>query len=161
MSTAVFSSAPRCACRGCGATHLANAKWGLCERCFDTFERFSNKGSHEHSENSVNKWLARKLVMDLRRLQRLGVVGRCEALTRGNGQWVYGFDRQCRQEATAIRDGRRVCGSHKRSDPLILAGDVTHDPYTDLLTLMAELARVDPAFRECMSAALADRAANK
>lgn len=158
MTVSVFSEPPKYACRSCGATHLRESNLpGFCAACSDTFFRFSrSRGWNGVSQNKINTWLARKLMLDLKRLALTGVTRRCEAVARGPGGWMHGFNTQCRGHASMFRNGRRVCSQHFKATTLIFAGDRPHDPYTDLTAILAGLARTDVRFRECLLTALAD-----
>lgn len=157
-TAALYQLASEFSCISCGAAFLPEAEHDLCEACFDTFCRWVvQTKSTDYSAEAANKWLARKLLLDAKRLERFGVVGRCEAVTSGPRGFLDTYvNAQCRLNATAIRDNRRVCGLHVRPGTKILfAGTQASDPYHELQQILIRLAAVDQKFCDCLTAAAA------
>lgn len=157
MSGGVLPGQAQFDCRACGSTYQkpSNNK-KLCAACWDEMERWLKSVKvTDKSEMSVNKWMARRLMMDAERLFRYGMTGRCEAISSaGNRRWLDGMDIQCRMRATNKRDGRRVCSKHHTATAPIYIGDLAHDPYTDMQRVLTDLAQSDEQFRQCLVAAI-------
>ncbi len=137
-------------CRACGATHGVPADetktFGTCAVCWSRFSR----SKAANTEDGFNRWLARELFLELRRLRLYGVSGRCEAVSN----WLYRDGAQCAHHATMIRDTRRVCGVHgQRTVEVAFVGGVQSDPYDTMRDNLVELARVDPQLMECLQRA--------
>lgn len=153
---AIFKIAEGVPCRACGAV-LAPAggnEFGLCANCWKavgmhcgaTFDMRRGKQRLDGiTEDDVTGWLAHKLITDLKRLQRDGMVGRCEAISG----WAAGHPgTQCAKPATHHRDGHRVCGKHAKATSPAYVGDVPNDPYLMLRDIMSDLTATDPRFAE-------------
>ena len=152
---AIYKIAEGVSCRACGAT-LAPASdnpFALCLNCWKSVRLFSGATVDMRSsmmatkivtENDVTAWLAHKLVKDLSRMKRDGMVGRCEALSG----WAYGSPgTQCAKHATEYRDGHPVCYRHARATDPSFIGDPT-DPYLMLKGVIADLAATDARFAQ-------------
>lgn len=152
----VLPTAETFRCMTCGSTYLPKgSEEVLCTACWDEFVRWTDSiGVTDKSRNSMNRWMARRLMLDATRLARFGMTGRCEAIRLATRGWLDGFDVQCRNRATEMRDGRRVCTKHAIATHPVYAGDYAHDPYADMQRVMAELARSDERFRQALVAAL-------
>lgn len=142
---------PTIACRACGSARAMRPypyPWepqqigigeGVCHQCW--------RASGATSVDDFNKWLANKLIRDLRRLRRLGVVGKCEAIHLG------GF--QCGNPASTIHNGRRVCTFHgPRAQSAPLFPDTVTDQYAYLTEIVRSLAVTDSRFADAMRAGL-------
>lgn len=144
-------------CRFCGSTHhkVANNK-KLCVACWEEFERWMKRiGVSDKSELAVNRWMARRLMLDAERMSRYGITGRCEAVSSaGNRRWLDGWDAQCRRQALHTREGRKVCSLHATATAPIFVGDIAHDAYTDMQRILTSLAKTDEKFRQCLIAAV-------
>lgn len=154
----VFEQPPIFRCIACGAGYLPESKQKkLCDACFASYERWTRRAARQAgSSNALNRWLARWLTLEAKRLEKFGVSGRCEAVTRGPNGYVSGFNSQCRGHATHIRDGRRVCGSHNLAARVVFAGTSPHDPYADWTRLMVRLSKADSKFADCVRAAASE-----
>jgi len=152
---AIYKIAEGVSCRACGAT-LAPASdnaYGLCLNCWTSVKLYCgwsyDKRRNDQIEGGITEemvtgWLAHKLVKDLNRMKRDGMVGRCEALSG----WAYGSPgSQCAKHATEYRDGHPVCYRHARATAPSFIGDPT-DPYLMLKGVIADLAATDPRFAE-------------
>lgn len=108
-------------CRACGATYAYphETKYGACNSCLHKYEYWlrgcgvSDKRRTDDLEN-FDLWLARFLLMQLKRLDRHGITGACEAMKQ---QGVRAGERgyQCGSYASELRDGRRVCIRHRKA----------------------------------------------
>lgn len=136
-------------CRACGATHATpddNHTFGVCGVCWDRFGR----STKERTEDAFNRWLARELFLELRRLRLYGVSGRCEAVSN----WLYRDGAQCAHHATMMRDTRRVCGTHgKPAVDVAFVGGVQADPYEVMFETLIDLAHVDERLMDCLQRA--------
>lgn len=151
---AIYKIAEGVSCRACGAT-LAPASdnpFGLCLNCWKSVRLFAatidmrraDATTKTVTDEDVTGWLAHKLVKDLSRMKRDGMVGRCEALSG----WAYGSPgSQCAKHATEYRDGHPVCYRHARATDPSFIGDPT-DPYLMLKSVIADLAATDSRFAE-------------
>lgn len=158
MTSAIYKIATGVPCRACGAV-LAPASgnaFGLCQNCWNSVlvyaghsydMRRADPSKSGISDQLVNSWLAHKLVKDLSRMKRDGMVGRCEALSG----WSYGSPgAQCAKHATEYRDGHPVCNRHARATDPSYVGDPT-DPYLMLKAIISELADADARFAEIVA----------
>lgn len=145
------------ACRLCGSSYLQAAdQAGLCVACWDEFNRWiESVGVTDKTEYSINRWMARRLMLDASRLARYGMTGRCEAVAGRTRGWLDGWDMQCRSRATGMRDGRRVCFQHSNATKPVFVGSEAHDPYIDMERVLTELAKSDLRFRKALEGALA------
>src|ERR1700722_1597065 len=83
----LFERTDGIACRACGAASARSVHETFKDAIFDTvcdvcWRRFSQYCENQHktaTEDLFNRWLARQLFMDVRRLKHYGVAGRCEA----------------------------------------------------------------------------------
>lgn len=152
----VLPVAPRFECRVCGSSHIpTEGHASLCSACWEEFNRWAEAShSPDRSENTIARWMARRLMLDARRLASYGVTGRCEAVAGKERGWIDGFDMQCRNRAIGMRGDRRVCGCHARSTSPVFVGTEAHDPYADMERVMKELAAMDLSFRGAMMRAL-------
>lgn len=143
-------------CRSCGSTHSPDSGHrGLCEGCWHDLNRWAERTKiKDRSETTIARWMARRLMLDATRLTRYGIVGRCEAVSVAERGWLDGLDAQCRNRATGMRDGRRVCSMHVRATRPLFVGSEAHNPYEDIKRVLTELAKSDPKFRDCLSHAL-------
>lgn len=163
MSVALFALPSQFPCLSCGATHIREkGDHSLCTACYDQFHRWARATKIENDigdEDAVNRWLARKLIMDLDRLRRYGVTGRCEAVSQHgiglSGGWRYGKIHQCRLPAIRLRDGRRCCFKHGQSTAPVFIDEEANDPYAVFTDLLISLSLADDRFRDCLKLALA------
>lgn len=155
---AVFDMPQQYCCRSCGSQYLPrsqNGKEEVCVACWDDFLRWLRSiGSKDRSRLMLNRWLARRLMLEANRMAIYGVTGRCEAVRQGPRGYVDGFDAQCRSRATKLRDGYKVCGQHAKAKAVVFIGDAAHNPYVDFERALASLAKDDPRFKECLARAL-------
>lgn len=162
MTGEVFFRPSEFACRACGATYIPAGHRELCESCWGSFIRWADSISiQDRSRTSVNRWLARRLMLEAEKLRKTGVAGRCEAVSLGPRGWIDGFDRQCRCFAMTRRDGRRVCAKHAKALAPLYVGEKAHDPYGDMERVLSDLAAVDARFRAILEAALQNSAPPK
>lgn len=159
--TEVFSPAPVFGCICCNSTRIGSskkerrAKVALCDACSEEFTRWSRiKGDTDNPDNDLNRWLARRLTMDAKRMHVRGVTGRCEAIAMGPRGWIDGHVRQCRGRAVAMVEGHRVCGGHARASNPAFINTFENDAYADLQRVVTHLVKVDERFRACVAAAL-------
>ena len=138
------------ACRACGAARAPRdeeAQFGACKTCWDSFQRHRDRKLP--LADAFTEWLARRLVLDVRRHNRFGVSGRCEAVS----DWLYGGHGtyQCGLPAIQVNeDGRKVCGIHaKASRPVYVEQDDRR--YYDMITyLLTTIGLADAPFREAV-----------
>lgn len=137
----------RTACRLCGAIrakkHEKTSAF-LCAHCWGRYET-ATRGS-PHTDLLFNYWLARQVTLNVRRLDKYGVMGRCEAVSKHSEKILSG-GHQCGNYASARRDGRRVCDSHKRSLTNEYVDSPINDQYAIFRLLATELAGRDEKFR--------------
>lgn len=108
-------------CRACGATYAFPhyTKYGACNSCLHKYEywiRGCGVSEEKKQDNleTFDLWLARFLLMQLKRLDKYGIVGSCEAMKQqGVRSGEKGY--QCGNYARGMRDGRRLCHSHINS----------------------------------------------
>lgn len=143
-------------CRACGAVLATpdDNRFGLCFTCWLSARAHCGaaavKGDLEVTEEGVVSWLASKLVKDITRLRRSGIVGRCEAVSG----WSYGHPgSQCALPAIDHRDGHKVCGKHRTALSPTYVSDQQSDGYVMLLDMMRDLAAADPRFGEVLQEA--------
>lgn len=153
---AIYKIAQGVPCRACGAVLAPEGgnEFGLCANCWKAAAmhggvnvdmRRTSNGRNPMTEDVVTSWLAHKLVTDLKRLKRDGMVGRCEAISG----WAAGHPgTQCAKAATHYRDGHRVCGKHAGATAPAFVGDVPNDPYLMLRDILSDLAVADRRFAE-------------
>ena len=154
---AVFKVAEGVPCHACGAVlaPVHGNEFGLCGNCWKqavnhcggTIDlRKANQYKAERvTENGVNGWLAHKLVKDIRRLTKDGMVGRCEAVSG----WGYGNPgTQCAKSATEHREGHKVCYRHARATAPVYVTDEQTDHYKMLSGIIRHLASVDGRFAQ-------------
>lgn len=146
------------ACRTCGAVRGPRSEsnndgleLGVCENCWRAFNRWRDERTPA-TEDDFNRWLARKLFLDLRRLQQTGVVGRCEAVS----DWMYGRrGQQCALPAMTRKDGHLVCGQHLSArNPAFVETTDPHQPYQMLEVIVSRLVKVDRRLLEVFSKAI-------
>jgi hypothetical protein len=143
------------ACRSCGAVrapHHIYSRPDVCDNCWGKF-LYARKSieSPGKIEDDFTKWLARKLILDLKRLEKNGVIGRCEAVS----DWMYGRrGYQCAHNAVAIRGGHRVCGLHRNANAPDYESGGSGDPYVILEHLVRRLIAVDARFLGAISKAM-------
>jgi hypothetical protein len=160
MNVALFDE-PRqdFVCRSCGGAYEPRAVEfdELCTSCWRACERwFMVMGIEERHRLAVNRWLARRLMLDARRMQRTGVLGRCEAISRHTRGHLDYRNGQCVHFAVGKRDERLVCALHAQEHVKpSYVGTVDHSPYDTLRDMLADLARSDPLFSQCLAAASA------
>lgn len=143
-------------CRACGAVSAPahDNRWKLCDNCWTSVCLFAGI-SYNHArgrwnddgvtDDTVTGWLARKLVKDLKRLERNGLVGRCEAVTH----WQDGNrGLQCGHVATQERDGHKVCRSHAAALTNIYVTDRQADAYGTLRDILSRLVAADARLAE-------------
>ena len=162
----LFERTDGIACRACGAASARSVHETFKDAIFDTvcdvcWRRFSQYCENQHktaTEDLFNRWLARQLFMDVRRLKHYGVAGRCEAVTT-QGVWRHetslraGY--QCGMHASMVRDGRKVCHAHgTRADFVCYVDEPITDPYDDWSHLMADVALKDDDFLRAMKDAI-------
>lgn len=163
---AVLTVAKGVPCRACGAVlaHPGRNKFDICGNCWtqvilhcsgtvDLRRRRQSKLSNPSTftEEDVNSWLAHKLVKDIRRLTRTGIVGRCEAMSG----WSSGNPgTQCACAATEHRDGHKVCGRHAKATAPVYVTDEQTDHYQMLSGIIRHLASVDVRFAQAVREAL-------
>ncbi len=138
-------------CRVCGATHARPPRqeaFGICETCATAF-KFRN-GHHAVTEQDFLMLLAGKLVLDIKRLRRNGILGRCEAVS----SWPQAGGYQCGSNAVEMRSGRRVCGSHAKATSPVFVGTPDSNPYDTISAMILELCVEDDLFRCAVEAAL-------
>lgn len=156
-------------CRACGATHAPPAREeappDICRTCWLRFSSSCSTRGIDPTEDQLNRWLARRLYLNARRLKLYGVIGPCEAISIGAGAlYIRGYGSrggfQCSSAATMFRDGRRVCTSHGDRARNVQYIDIDNvDPYRDFGGLLAELCKIDERLFECVRAAIADTSA--
>jgi hypothetical protein len=121
-----------------------------CDTCWSKFSlqynRFLRFQPDAVEADEFNGWLARKLIVDIKRLEKFGVIGGCEAIS----SWKYTNDsgnrgKQCLCDALYVRDGRRVCDAHNYSKEVIFVPET--DGYTVITRLVRHLSKIDDAFR--------------
>lgn len=167
MSDLLFKELDVVACRACGAVRDARAQSSndeieldVCAMCWAAFDRWRSKHGDGITEQDFDRWLARKLLLDLRLLERTGVVGRCQAMS----DWLY-KDRQgkqCALKAIAkLRDGHLVCGQHlrrsegpKHTKLRFVEDDGSWEPYDFLGAIVYRLVKRDEKLLRTFSAAL-------
>lgn len=139
------------ACRACGAVRAPRASDGalpnVCGDCWRRFQR-NRKLSVGALDDDFTLWLSSRLLIDLRRIGRTGVAGRCQAISR----WTYGnFGFQCARSATLIRGAYRVCEKHAAATaPKFLNDDPERDPYQIMEGLMRAIAQRDARFADML-----------
>ncbi|MDE2104145.1 MAG: hypothetical protein KGL39_43310, partial [Patescibacteria group bacterium] len=76
------------ACRACGAVRApmsasdnAGLEWKVCANCWMKFTRWYDGEPGAATEDDFNGWLARYLFLELRRREKTGVSGRCQAIS--------------------------------------------------------------------------------
>lgn len=148
-------------CRACGAVRGPRAEhdndgmeWEICANCWVALQRFTEHGP-PYSDDDLNRWLARKLFLDLRRLQQKGIVGRCQAVSG----WIYGRrGQQCALPAIIkLSDGHLVCGQHLQSPRHSLEfvdGHNPNGPYEILGCIIQRLVKKDKKLLDTISAAI-------
>lgn len=149
------------ACRACGAVRGPRGdhdnqgmEWRICANCWVSFKRFTEHGA-PYTDDDLNRWLARKLFLDLRRLAQKGIVGRCEAVS----DWLYGHrGQQCALPALMrLADGHLVCGQHLQSPRhalLFVDGPNSNGPYAMLGCIIQRLVKKDKKLLDVISAAI-------
>jgi hypothetical protein len=138
-------------CRVCGATHARPAlkeAFGMCETCRSAFDFRRPPG--EMTEDVFLGLLAGKLALDIQRSRRIGMVGRCEAVS----SWKVAGGYQCGNSATGTRRGRRVCGLHAKATAPVFVGEKQSNPYDAMSAMIRELCEADDEFRAAVESAL-------
>lgn len=137
----IFGQAPGVDCRACGAVFAAppsDPSLGLCGTCENEFRYVAANPRMAHS---LDKWLAHRLILDLKRAKRGDMLGRCEAISR-QGAHYSGY--QCGHKAQGLREGRKACAVHmKYSEPAWVDQRDDVDAYRVLAELMAHVAKQD------------------
>lgn len=142
-------------CRACGAAHGSFDEEALPDVCGDCWTRFKAAcrfRNQEPNTDRFNRWLARQLYLNVRRLKIYGVTGRCQAISGADSNllrsgFAFQGGYQCAVPATMIRDGKAVCTSHgRRADLVHFVSEPLSDPYRDFTRLMSELALIDEQF---------------
>lgn len=146
-------------CRACGGVRAPRGHnaYGVCDSCWVSIRIFSGcatdgrrhgeaitKTDADITEADVTAWLASKLVKDLKRFKRNGLVGRCEAVSG----WAYGRSqgKQCAHVATQERDGHKVCRGHANATLNVYVNERQSDHYELLRDTLADLRDADPRF---------------
>lgn len=135
-------------CRACGAVAApaGDNGFGLCQHCWNAAE--AHCGYEVPTDADVTRWLASKLVKDLKRFQRNGLAGRCEVASG----WSTGNPgHQCAMPATLLRDGRKVCASHFKASAPVYVTERARNHYEMLRDLLSDLATADPKFALILS----------
>jgi hypothetical protein len=145
------------ACRACGAVRAPRGPYdGLCGTCWRKIGYSDAKeytGSPEQ-DAQINLWLARKLELDLRHLDKFRVTGRCEALSQRNEWTGERLGYQCGRKAITTRDGFKVCHQHKFSPAPHYINSPSSDPYADIGSLVERLCRIDRRLRKTLREAI-------
>lgn len=154
---AVFKVAEGVPCRSCGAVlaPLGKNDFGLCGNCWTQailycggtvdLRRKDQKQPSKITEDDVNSWLAHKLVKDIRRLTRDGIIGRCEAISG----WSAGNPgTQCALAAITHREGHKVCRGHFKATEPVFVSDEQSNHYEMLREIIRHLASVDGRFAQ-------------
>lgn len=128
-------------CRACGATFAQPDKYGpFCKPCMNRV-RYKFHGE-KYSDNELNEWLARKLMLHILRLKKYGHVFRCEALTAQDQNGNIGY--QCPNYAITKYTEKWVC-SHHREHKYSFINDAMN-PYLYLKNLISEISNKDEKF---------------
>lgn len=138
-------------CRLCSAIRAKRDKKSsaiLCAHCWGRYE--SALSGMPHSDVAFDHWLARQVVLNVRRLEIYGVMGRCEAVSR-HAEFTMSGGHQCGNYACARRKGRRVCASHSRSLSVEFVDNQENDQYAIFRTMAIEVGRRDEKFRKALS----------
>jgi hypothetical protein len=148
------------ACRACGAVRGPRAtsdndgmEWTVCQNCWHAFGRWRGGHASDSIEADFNHWLARKLFLDLRRLDQTGIVGRCECIS----DWLYGRrGQQCALRAVArLQEGHLVCRQHLNSSKRVFVDDGNPNrPYDMLGAIVSRLVKRDKKLLAMLSAAI-------
>lgn len=146
-------------CRACGAANAPpcdhdneGLELGVCEHCWRSFKR-SGYDADETIEEGFNRWLARKLFLDLRHMERTGVTGRCEAVSN----WLeYRPGYQCAAKASVRRrDGRLVCWKHfGATDPGFVDTADHNQPYEMFRAMVSRLIKKDHKLLDTLAEAM-------
>jgi len=154
----IFPALEVAPCRVCGATQAApdaQAFERVCDVCWRKFKY--QLGKAPVTRLAFDRWLGRELFLAVQRLNRNGILGRCEAISARAQKYQDGYKcgHQCARPASTTIDGRLLCGQHAISPNLILIGELLKSPYDTLAELMGDLAQRDDRFRQCLKTALA------
>jgi hypothetical protein len=116
--TPIFQLEATGPCRACGAVAAGidaeGRKHGLCWTCWQSVMHDTNHKSA--TETQVLGWLANRLRLDLTRLTRTGIAGRCEAVSaRSTGRQCGSQCKRCaaklaEMDARAAKSDRKVVG---------------------------------------------------
>lgn len=146
------------ACRACGAVCGTFSDDGPDFVCYDCWRLFKIHRQHPPGDldDDFNAWLARRLFLNVQRLERRGISGRCEALTRSHAGGIVRRTggHQCALGATSMRGDRRVCGLHAKAEIVEFAGDEPYDPYQTLSYMVGRLVKTDERLLKAISSAI-------
>lgn len=144
------------ACRSCGAVRAPKAEGGFSDVCLTCWNKFTyaSKGySAGAAEDNFAQWLARKVFLDIKRMERTGVIGRCEAASG----WQYGrLGAQCGHTAITMRGRHRVCGLHAKADRPTFVCEPSDNPYFILQKMLVEAGKKDVSMQRCIRDAAFD-----
>jgi len=133
-------------CKYCGAVfaHPHDNDFGMCLNCFFICRHHNADDTVTHIDSV--QFMARALRLELMHVQRGGLPGRCECLSKkGNDLWY-----QCGSRPVTMRDGRPVCKTHEKLPKVIWAENHAPDKYQQLGEKLSALAAMDPGFLKCM-----------
>lgn len=157
------ASLQRGQCRSCGAVaallseRLAHSIHNLeCARRFTSWLPAGTVATAITAE-LVDDWLISRLMLAVRKSHEGKSITRCEVLPAPRIGNKY-ISRQCGNFATATRDGRHVCGTHKQpqlSVQYVGASNVSvSTPQERLVSAIADLAAHDDNLRKMLVARL-------
>lgn len=114
----------------------ADAKGTVCGACEVEYDWWCHRTGRARL-TPLQDWLVARLKSNLRRVKRGESIIRCEARSGGNNSEVTW---QCRQLASARRDGRAVCWTHKTKQVIAYISQPAADPYAVLRWLIGAVA---------------------
>jgi hypothetical protein len=141
-------------CRACGAKlapRTEKNQFDICDTCLGSLSVFSGAeydwdrkawNVSTLTEETFLAWLARKLVKDMQRHERNGLMGRCEALTNQGDSLGY----QCGLVATRWHEDHKVCSRHANAVQNIYVSERTADYYQIVRDHLTALSAADPRF---------------
>lgn len=149
-------------CCACGATSAPPARntgpvRNVCLNCWTEFGRqlkYDLKSLKSvEIENNFNGWLSRRVILDLKRLEKNGMLGRCEAVsawTQGNNGY------QCAKWAVMLRDDRPVCKRHGTiALDIMFINSEANDPYNVVRNILVRLCLADDKITAILKDAIA------
>jgi len=143
----VFSEQETIACKLCGATQALPGDFDLCLNCFSQFQR--SAGGRLITADGYARLLAEAIRRQIARVNKHGFSHRCESIATTGLGWQCGL-----WASTQNEDGRFLCRQHgKRKNPVFVSPrrQSEYDRYSDIL---ADLARDDDQFFECLDRAV-------